>query len=135
MYFINRSNKRGGCVVIYVRNTISSKEIASSSFSIDNELEYVSIGIIKPSSKNIAVSYMYRAPTSDVAEFIRHIDEKFSNIRSRKILYILNDCNINFRSNVNNILCDFFDIFSAVYMISLLTKPFRIAKTSSTTDQ
>ena len=61
MYFINRSNKRGGGVAIYVRNTTSSNEIVSSSFSIDNISECVSIEIINSLLRDFRVYFIWRA--------------------------------------------------------------------------
>jgi hypothetical protein len=63
---VNRSNKIGGGVGIYITNQIKYKLCTDLNTSIENVIESVFIEIITAVGKNIIVSLIYRPPNNKI---------------------------------------------------------------------
>ena len=64
--YVNRRNKIGGGVAVYVNKNLNYKVIESMTTVIDNLLECITIEICKEKNKNVIISCVYRAPGSIV---------------------------------------------------------------------
>ena len=62
VHHIERENKKGGVVAIYVRETIKHNVVKNMTKTVDNILECITIELNIEKRKNIVVSCMYRTP-------------------------------------------------------------------------
>lgn len=75
LYTINRSNKRGGGVALYIRSSYHSEIIRNMSFSIYNLTECVTVEIHFERAKNIIIGCVYRPPTTNIDAFNDKLSE------------------------------------------------------------
>jgi len=69
MSSINRVNKSGGGVTLYVDKDLNYKVVEKMSMVVDTLLECVTIEICMEKKKNIIVSCIYRSPGSNIDIF------------------------------------------------------------------
>lgn len=67
--YINRKNKSGGGVAVYVDQNLNYKAVQNTSTAIDNLLECITIEICEEKNKNVIISCIYRAPGSSIELF------------------------------------------------------------------
>uniref|UniRef100_A0A1A8GC74 Helentron 4 helitron-like transposon replicase/helicase/endonuclease n=1 Tax=Nothobranchius korthausae TaxID=1143690 RepID=A0A1A8GC74_9TELE len=132
MYFMNRNNKRGGGVALYVCHNLKSKVIHNMSTAIQDVMEMITIEIISEKTKNIIISCIYRAPGSCVEPCTNTITEMLSGICNKDV-FLCGDFNIDLE-NVNNSKAanDFINSMHLLGLFPLITKPTRINAHSST---
>ena len=123
---INRVNKRGGGVAIFVDRRLKYKIIKNMTIAIDDVCECISVEIVMGKSKNITVSCVYRAPSSSIEHFTDVMESLFTNTEQR-VTFICGDYNIDLL-NPNKV--EAIDEFcAAMYSMSFyptITKPSRI---------
>ena len=133
MIYTNRRNKRGGGVVLYVRNDISFIKRVEFCSTIDNILESVTIEIVPETDKNILFSCVYRAPGSDLKTFADYIECFLKSIRNNKSVYLCGDMNIDIlKYDQNDVTKDFVDLLYSYGLYPLVTKPTRVTSFSAT---
>lgn len=119
-FFYKNRIGRGGGVGIYVRNDIVCKEVLTDFTSIDG-LEYLFL-VVKISNLQLLVCVMYRAPSSNAAQAVEHIDNLLSFITPQyENICILGDVNID--QTHDNILAD---CLLAYDFIQIINEPTRI---------
>lgn len=87
--FINRPNRSGGGIAIYVRNNLTYTNI-STTFS-----SFESLCIKINTLENITIVAVYRPPSLNVYDFIRELDDILQTIKRQKTVILLGDINID----------------------------------------
>ena len=132
-----RPNKRGGCVSIYILNTIPYKTRNKLSFST-HMLESVFIEVGKSifkSKRNVNME-IYRTPSSDTNTFNTELEKLLNKIeKGKKSTFLRGDYNINTMNEMQEsatVNQEFSNIFSSHYYHKLINLPTRERKKSST---
>ena len=132
----HRTNKIGGGVGLFVRNSINYKQRAD--LLIFNDFcESLFIEIDKEvfgCEKNIAIGVMYRPPNHDINQFIECTKEILEKVhQENKFLYLIGDFNINLLNvDSHNLTADFNDVIYSYGLIPLITRPTRVTETTAT---
>lgn len=130
MLCMNRRNKNGGSVAIYVDTNYSFKVIENTSTVVDNVLECMTIEIIR-ARKNIIVSCIYRTPGSDIDIFKNWMEEDFA-FRNQEIMFIGGDFNIDLLNpNNHKKTAEFINTLFSMGIHLKITKPSRITAISN----
>ena len=128
---IDRNDKRGGGVALYVKNCYNYKVSDQMSFAIKDNLECITIEVIFEAKKNIMVSCIYNQPASDTNTLIQTIEELYRN--NRKDVYLCGDFNVNlFDYQGQEAIRDFTDTIFSLGLFPLIDKPTRITVQSAT---
>jgi exonuclease III len=91
---VNRTNKRGGGVMMYVLKSIQFKLVKNMSEAIDNLYECVTIEIETVKSNNTVITCMYRAPGSNIDTYLEYIENLLLKLNN-KTFFLIGDFNIN----------------------------------------
>ena len=131
-YRVSRTNKRGGGVAIYVKESIKHNQVKELSKSIDNVLDFVAVEIELNNAKKINVCTLYRPPNTDIEQFNNEINEILKSFK-RKTVYLCGDYNINLLNSESNMNTNaFIDLMFSYGLRPLITKPTRITEFTST---
>ena len=131
---VNRSNKIGGGVGIYITNQIKYKLRTDLNTSIENVIESVFIEIITAVGKNIIVCLIYRPPNNKIDLFENNVNNILGKIdKENKICYLMGDFNIDLLKSES---CDYTNrfleqLFTSSYM-PLILRPTRITHHTAT---
>ncbi|XP_013868123.1 uncharacterized protein LOC106520513 [Austrofundulus limnaeus] len=130
--YINRKNKKGGGVALYINNDLKYKVVEKMSVSVDEVMECITIEIQFEKQKNIMVSCVYRAPASDTEVFTNYMETLFAKMH-QKVIFICGDFNIDMLNpNMVKSTSNFIDTMHSLGLYPLITKPSRITTHSST---
>lgn len=124
--FVNRRNKSGGGVAVYVDKNLNYKVVESMTTVIDNLLECITIEIYKEKEKNVIISCIYRTPGSSIQVFNDFIEKIFSKT-NQKVIFICGDFNIDLLNPKRHKMTD--EFLNTMYSLSLhpkITRPSRI---------
>lgn len=131
LHYINRVNKSGGGVAIFIDHSVQFAVIEDMSFVIDDVLECVSIEICNNQRRNTIITCVYRTPGSSIEVFNNWIETTFSHI-SKKSLFICGDFNIDLlNTNRTKFANDFLQTMYCFNLHPLITKPTRITQGSA----
>ena len=131
-HYVNRSNKRGGGVAIYVSKIFDVCKINELSECIDNCMEVLTINMKLNKLLSINVACIYRPPGSDINLFNENLCS-YLNKRGRKNMFICGDFNINLLNSDTNVdTATFTDTMFSSGLYPLINKPTRVTKDSST---
>ena len=75
---MDRENRRGGVVAIYVKNGIEFDVMESISCALDNLSKCISINVCVSRKKSIIVTCIYRQPDSKIEACIDIIESFFN---------------------------------------------------------
>ena len=92
--YTNRSNKRGGGVLIYVSKCIEFELMNSMSIDVDDMLEVVTIKLKNKKEKDILFSCMYRSPGGCLDNFNSYFQDFLCHV-GNKAYILCGDFNIN----------------------------------------
>ncbi len=92
--YINRKNKNGGGVAIYIDNNLKYKLIGKMTEAVDDLLECITVEICFEKMKNITVTCIYRSPGSNIQVFREWMENMLIN-STQKVFYICGDFNID----------------------------------------
>ncbi len=126
--YMNRKNKGGGGVAIYVDRNLKFRVLSDMTAVVDNVLECISIEIIKEKSKNVIISCIYRAPGSNIEIFKDWMEETFS-CKSTKEIFICGDFNINLLHTKEHKMTE--EFINAMYSMALYPKIMRPTRITS----
>ena len=129
---INRQNKGGGGVGIFVINDLQFHIVDEMTVTMDNVLECITIEICMEKTKNIIISCIYRTPGTSIEIFTNWIDSMFSKF-CNKVVVFCGDFNIDLLNPSNYSAIDTF--INTMYSVSLfpkITRPSRITSYSAT---
>lgn len=85
---INRKNKSGGGVAIYVDNGLKCKVLEEMTTVVDNLLECLTIELCMEKSRNIIISCIYRAPGTSIEVFTEWIECMFASKSNKDVFYV-----------------------------------------------
>lgn len=126
---MNRMNKGGGGTALYIQNHLKFKVVEEMSIAIKGLCECITVEIFMEGQKNILVSCVYRAPTSNIVTFRDTIEELLIKTE-QKVTFFCGDFNINLLNP--QVLTDGFT--EAMYNMGLypvINKPSRITTHSA----
>lgn len=129
--YVNRENKTGGGVALYVHKSVKYSQVKSLSLTISDILECITIEIYCEKKKNIILSCIYRSPGSNIETFTEWMEKSFSI--SNKTLFICGDFNIDLMNPNKHAVTD--EFVNRMYSMSLfpaITRPSRITSNSAT---
>ena len=130
--YINRQNKIGGGVAIYVDRALKFKVMESMTTVMDNILECITVEICREKQKNVIVSCIYRAPDSSIEVFNDWIEEMFSKM-SHKTVFICGDFNIDLLNpNKHKMTDNFINTMYSMALFPKITRPSRITSHGAT---
>ena len=129
----NRSDRRGGGVMIYVHKSLKAKQILRMSEVINDIYECVTVEIETERGSNIIISCLYRTPGSNIDMFTDKLEGLLQNLNHKKSYYLVGDFNINLlnfekHQGTNN----FIDKLSSNGIFPLINRPTRITLESFT---
>lgn len=129
---LNRRNKHGGGVALFVDVNYGYKMIENMTMVMDDILECLTIEIERTKKKNIIVSCIYRTPGSNIDVFNEWIKEHFSHL-NQKIMFVGGDFNIDLLNpNKHKKTDDYINTLFSIGLFPLITKPSRITSHSAT---
>ena len=131
---LNRTNKKGGGVCIYIKEQLNHKNREDLTTNIEDIFESVFIEICTPIGKNIIIGVIYRPPNNKFEIFENAMNELLNKIdRENKICYLMGDFNIDLLQSET---CDIANKFSEQLFTScfypIITKPTRITEHTAT---
>ena len=131
--YINRKNKRGGGVAIYVDSRLRYKIIENMTTAIDDVCECISIEILMGMMmKNVIVSCVYRAPENNIECFNRAMEELLVKT-DQKVCYIVGDFNLNLLNvESNKQIEEFVNQMYSMSYYPMISKATRITGHSAT---
>ena len=130
--YINRQNKGGGGVAIYVDKTLHFKVLDRMTTVVDNVLECISIEICKEKRNNLIISCLYRAPGSNIEVFKDWMEDIFSN-KGNKTIFICGDFNIDLLNpNKHKMTVEFINTVYSMSYYPIITRPSRITSHCAT---
>ncbi|XP_042079132.1 uncharacterized protein LOC121814946 [Haplochromis burtoni] len=130
--YMNRLNKAGGGVAIYVHNSINYNVVTTMSMAIDGILECLTIEIMNEKKRNVIISCIYRTPSSSIDTFNEWIEKTFASV-NQKLLFICGDFNIDLLNPTRlKAIDDFTDTMYSLSLYPTITKPSRITSHSAT---
>ena len=123
---MNRPNKIGGGVGIYVHDGLNFKHREDLTFA-KSCLEVVFVELLTETSKLLIGSF-YRAPNSDFDEFLAEMETIICKLQQeQKLIFIGGDFNVNLFEYGKNPLCDFFlDTLLSNGLVPTISKPTRV---------
>ena len=133
LFTMNRVNKKGGGVALYVDEALRCSQIESMSSTIDNVLECVTIEIYVEKANNIIISCIYRTPGSCLDTFDEKLAAMFSNSNDKKVQIICGDFNIDLLNpNGHQKTTDFIHTMYSNCLFPVIIKPSRITIDTAT---
>ena len=110
-----RTYKMGGGVALYIKNIYNGKLVTTTSISVENILECVTVKIYLKQHKNILVMCVYRAPGETISSFCDNILPIIENNCSNKKQYVCGDFNVNLlHHDAQENVAQFFDLMYAI---------------------
>lgn len=123
---MNRKNKKGGGVALYVSNKLNYKVVESMSTIVDDVMECLSVEIIMGKQKNVIVSCVYRAPGSSIETFNNCLEGVVAK-NNQKVMFLCGDFNTDLQNlSKHKLTDDFMDTMYSFSLYPLITKPSRI---------
>ena len=132
MYNTCRSDRCGGGVALYIKQSLQCSLIKQFSTSIPMLLEQLAVEITIQGNKNIVIGCMYRSQNGDFNKFNEYVD-MFLNYNKNKTIFVCGDFNVNFLNHGQHHLTDnCLDILHGYGLYTLITQPTRITIHSAT---
>ena len=97
-----RSDRCGGGVALYIKQSLQCSLIRQLSTSIPMLLEQLAVEITNQGSKNVNISCMHRSPNGDFNKLIEFVDI-FFNYKNNAI-FVCGDFNVNLLNHGQNYL-------------------------------
>ena len=131
---INRFNKTGGGVGIYIADHLKYKTRTDLTSIVENTIESLFIEIITTVGKNIIVGVIYRPPGNKIDSFEIEMNEILTKIdKENKICYLMGDFNIDLlKSESSDYTKRFLEQLYASSYIPLILQPTRITQHTAT---
>ena len=130
------TGKKGGGILIYLKNDIKFKIIEDLSVS-DGDNECVTVEIENKNSKNLLITCCYRPPSGAIKGLNSYLENIFKKANTEnKLCFVVGDFNLNCLDyNENLEIRTFYNRIFAHGCIPLITRPTRVtSKTVSLID-
>ena len=127
-YHVYRSEKRGGGVSIFVRNTITSVKISDKSY-VSDFIECVNVQVFS-SLNRLTIVGIYRPPCGNIDNFLEYITSNFLECSKGYSMIISGDLNIDILES-NDRGDRLMNILNSFNFYPLITVPTRVTDNSS----
>ena len=129
----SRLNKKGGGVVLYIRESLQYKYLPEKSKCIDNCAEILSVEITLEKDKKATICCIYRAPNTNLDMLSDFMYNTIFRNKRNKTIYVCGDFNVDLlqydkHRDTNN----FIDQLYSLGLHPLITRPTRITNHSNT---
>ena len=129
----SRLNKKGGGVVLYIRESLQHKYLPEKSKCIDNCAEILSVEITLEKDKKVTICCIYRAPNTNLDTLSDFMNNTIFRNNRNKTIYVCGDFNVDLlqydkHRDTNN----FIDQLYSLGLHPLITRPTRITSHSKT---
>jgi len=132
LHYVNRVNKRGGGVAMFVDKRLKHRIVESMTTVIDDICECLTVEIDMGKMKNVVVSCVYRAPNSGIESFKEVFEALILNAK-QKVAYFCGDYNIDFLNpSKSPAIEEFVDVMYSIGLYPCINKPSRITTHSAT---
>lgn len=133
---MNRQNKKGGGVSIFLHQSITFKTRDDLSLS-NNNIECIFIEVLRfpnDSSSKPLIAVIYRPPNSDIEAFLETLTQLFQKIKTeKKSCYIMGDFNLDISNQTHNTNAqEFLDLMHTNSFIQHIHQPTRITAHTKT---
>ena len=88
MVYRNRTNKRGGGVIIYVSNVLKFKLLPELSENINDVYDYISLETDTVKSRYIIITCLYRPPGTNIELFNYYLELLLGKVNQNKIFFL-----------------------------------------------
>lgn len=133
LHHVNRGNKKGGGVALYVDSDLKCKPVKLMTSAIDDLMECLTVEIEMENGKNIVVTCVYRTPSSNIEIFKDKLEELMDRLNEKKIFIMCGDFNIDLLNiSKHKATSDFLDGLYSRGLYPLITRPSRITSTGAT---
>lgn len=130
--YMNRKNKTGGGVALFVDKCFGFKVVENMSTTVDNIFECITIEIFVEKKKNVIVSCIYRAPGSNIEILRDWMGDVFTKT-TQKVMFLCGDFNVDLLNPKKHRATE--DFINTIYSMSLyptITRPSRITTHGAT---
>ena len=129
----SRLNKKGGGVVLYIKESLQYKYLPEKSKCIDNCAEILSVEIALEKDKKATICCIYRAPNTNLDMLSDFMYNAIFRNKRNKTIYVCGDFNVDLlqydkHRDTNN----FVDQLYSLGLHPLITRPTRITNHSNT---
>ena len=129
---MNRKNKRGGGVMIYISKHLRYKLVKNMCEVIDNVYQCVTVELDTEQGTSTIISCIYRTPCSNIDTFIENLDNPIQTGKNTSV-FLVGDFNINLLNyETHTGTRNFIDTLFSYSIRPLVTQPTRITLESST---
>nr|XP_039252461.1 uncharacterized protein LOC120329750 [Styela clava] len=126
------SASKAGGVGAFIRNDITYCEVSDYQLNYPNSEDLWFEISLTNVFNNMSIGIIYKHPRSDIPEFTSIVENCMSKL-SKKHFIIVGDLNINLlASNTNTQIASYSDMLTSYNAISLISKPTRVTRSSST---
>lgn len=133
MFFVNRREKKGGGVALYIDSNYRSRVVENMSLVKDKVMECVTVEIEIERSKNIIISCVYRTPGSCIETFTEELMALYDSINNKKMCFVCGDFNIDLLNPLNqNTTTEFINAMYSMSLYPSIICPSRITTHSAT---
>lgn len=115
--FHNRTERRGGGIALYIKETITAKRLCYQTICFENLFVELEI-----EGKIIKLLSVYRPPNASVADFLTEYDVCLKNIAKVNDLIVLGDFNLNLLDSNNNYVHKYKDMMAAYGLLLYITE-------------
>ena len=123
MHNLDRGNKNGGRVAIYIQNTLKHSIFNHMTYAIDDVLECL-LFEVQLHNKDIVISCLYKHPTYAIDELVGNL--KFFYRNKQCDIYLCGDFNIDIWNQTSNVTNEFLQCLYSLCMFPLINKPTHI---------
>lgn len=128
----SRVDKKGGGVALFVDQNLSYKVIENMTITVSDIMECITVEIDMGKKRNVIVSCVYRAPSSNIDIFKDIMEGLFANT-NQKLYFICGDLNIDLLNpNKHKQTDEFFDALFSMSLFPMITKPSRVTSHCAT---
>ena len=123
LVYVNRKNKAGGGVAIYVDNGLKFKVLDDMTTVVDNLFECLTIEVCMERGRNIIISCIYRAPGTSIDVFTEYVESMLVS-KNNKTIFICGDFNIDLLNpNKVKAIDDCIDTMYSMSLFPKITRP------------
>lgn len=124
-YFLNRQDKRGGGVSIYVKTSLEC-ELLNTFSGLTSDYDVLSLKI-----GNYIITVLYRPPSGDFGKFIAFLDRFFERVSINKFSVVMGgDFNVNVLDDSFQTI-ELKNVLSSSGFVNIITSATRITQTTS----
>lgn len=131
LYYVNRNNRKGGGVALYICSDLKCKIIERMTTVVEDLMECLTVEIEMEKQRNIVITCVYRTPGSSVKTFIENLEQLLVGMNANKMSIFCGDFNLlNVSSHMSS--SNFLDVMYSRGFHPVITRPSRITSNCAT---